>query len=235
MRKYKQPIRTFGLFILFLLFLAPHGVQTVKAADLQSVSSLLYSIAKEQTSASQSITASNAANLTPQQLVNIVFKAQTAGMVESIGTIALSANGYKGMSGITGTAVGQLPAGTYTISTQPVAGVTMTLPTRTMALSASSVNTIDIAMKLKSGSGRVEYRSEAFSLKNIPSAIVRLWNSFVVWVLDKPSKPILPGNTEQTVVVIRLYQDTNNNGTYDNGEKLVPWANVPVIFTRVSP
>ncbi|HUD19836.1 MAG TPA: hypothetical protein VMR81_05310 [Patescibacteria group bacterium] len=235
MKSIKKLFVLFGFGILFLLFLAPHGAQTVKAADLQSVSPLLYSIAQEEASANQSITASNAANLTPQQLIDIVFKAQTAGMVESIGTITLSGTGYKGMTGITGTAIGQVPAGTYTIASQPVAGVTMTLPSRTMALSAMSINTVDIAMKLTSGGGRVAYRSAAFSWKSFQSTVTHVWTSIVAWVMNKPTSPIMPGNTSQAVVVIRLYQDANNNGKYDDTEKLVPWANVPIMFTRVSP
>ena len=214
-------------FILFFLVLVP--VRTVLAADLQSVTPLLYSVVQQQAALDKAFGSTDIKNLTPQQLLQGILAAQVAGTLPAIGGIATDGAQFKVTTGISGTAVGKIPAGTYAVTTQSLTGVAIILPSRNVTLYPSGANVIDIAMKLKSGGGAVSYRSDAWTWNHVKTMLTDAWNVSIDWLLSKSQKTMFPStNLGDAVVVMRLYQDTNNNGVFDAKEQLVPWANVAV-------
>ena len=220
-------MKTLGIFVLFLLTLLP--VHSVYAADLQSVTPLLYSVVQQQAALDKAFGSTNIKNLTPQQLLQGILAAQVAGTLPAIGGIATDGAKFKITTGISGTAVGKIPAGTYAVTTQSLAGVTIVLLSRNVTIYPSGANVIDIEMKLKSGGGAVSYRSDVWTWNYMKTMLADAWKVSIDWLFSKSQKTTFPStNLGDAVVVVRLYQDSNNNGALDAKEQLVSWANVAV-------
>lgn len=218
--------------IFFLLLSVPQ--KTVEAQGTKIVTPLLYSIAQEQAYVDQALGATGAASLSPQQLLDIVFRAQAAGTLPSIGTAIASGKNYKASTGTSGAAAGQIPEGTYSLQVTPVEGVTMTLASRSITLDPANPTVVDIAMKLTKGAGRVVYRAGDSLWERVRLFVHNAWTSIVRLVKRTPQNPAPAAGGSTAFVVFRLYQDANNNGVYDQGEKIVPWANVSVLLTPTS-
>ena len=95
-------------FLLILAILFPTGAVYAREGTSKPVDPVLYSVIKQQAFLDQAITASVAANLTPEALYELVSRAQASTAVESIGTIVRRKDYYEAKTGIVGAAVGEV-------------------------------------------------------------------------------------------------------------------------------
>lgn len=200
-------------FLLILAILFPTGPVYAREGTSKPVDPVLYSVIKQQAFLDQAITASVAANLTPEALYELVSRAQASTAVESIGTIVRKKDDYEAKTGIVGASVGEVQTGAYMLKAVSVDTVEMQLPSKEVRIEEGKENIITIVLKTSGNLGSVTYR---------PIHWLNWLKSFFVKKEVKPTSK----NAGSVPVIVRVINDQNGNGELDKNEKLVPWANV---------
>jgi len=232
------------LVIIFLLttqcFLQQvHAAQTLMSPQF-------FDLLQKEAFFTDAFSATDPAQLTDEQMQSILVGGIFAGSLPNVGVIVETAAGYGVATGLSGTAMGTVKKGLYTVSIKPIDGVEMRLPNNPLDLTGGE-NTKEyvVLMKNKSGSGSVVYEAPSFSLKSIWNTVQTVIRTTFSTLSQRFSQKPLPTITttvgtsaegfsgqENTVsVTVKLVNDVNGDGIVDTTDPLVPWANVSLTFT----
>lgn len=198
--------------IIFLLF-GPLAAGKVNAQ--QAIAPELYTAIERRLAAEQALKGKDLTKLTPQELQKVINESLAAGVVPQVGNLEEKDGAYIFSTGLSGTALAQIPKGEYMVSLAPLAGISINAPPTFLAKSAVK-NELVIGM-----------RANTFFARLV---------SFISRFIKKPAAFIssVPSASSKVPVQIRLFQDSNGNGQIDLGEKNVAWANVKITLRKIS-
>lgn len=185
----------------------------------RAVAPELYSAVQKRLFLENTLSASDPAKLSLEDLQSIILQSFTEGQMPSVGIMTKMGASYVATTGLSGRSAGMIPKGRYTIEMAPISNITMQLPASVII--SQPINEIFIGMG---------YSTQ----KDLINGLINMLKAWFGKIFQ-PKIPAIPTDSVVPVgVIVELYHDVNNNGKKDADEKLVPWANLKVTLKNTS-
>ncbi len=237
-----------------LVALSAVSLPVTTYAQDQVVAPEIYSAIERKFAVDEALDGRDPSALPTEVLGKIIEDSLVKSALADIGTVTNQGDEYTFITGLSGTAQGMLPYGTYEVTLRPIGDVQMVLASSRIVVAKSQPNELLIGMRNRKGKGVVSYASDTAKnpilerLRGLRDQFARRMAMVLSRVpfltnLQKYDSRVSGRETSTYVagaaittrpMTVKLYRDTNNNGLYDPSEKTVPWANVQVILKKIS-
>lgn len=249
---------------VFLLLLCSFGtlpmISIVYAQKQDAVDPGIYSAVQRKLTVDELLQGRDLETLSEEELDNIYTASLEAGSIPAIGRMKSQAgNSYVFETGLAGLSQGSVPKGLYRISIKPIDDIAFILSGKTFLPRSPLQNELAIGMREEKGKGEIidvsdtlSRKIDAISLQKnsrivlnrisglfeyVKTSIINAITKFTQKGKNAPTQypnPLSQSSDQMLPVTIKLFTDTNSNGTIDPKEALVPWANVQITLTKIS-